>query len=100
MVLRDFWGNTYFISDLGFPYEKRDILRRLIEEMKYRVLFWQDGNMLGHGEFSASGWYPALIGRDVRFVLLDEAPLEDFSKKLVRSVYQDVIDELVLYGHM
>ena len=100
VVLRDFWGNTYFVSDFGFPHEKRIILRRLMEELKYRILFWNDGNMVDHGDLTASVWYPEMFGGGVRFILLDEAPLEDFSKKLIRSVYKDVLDELSIYGKL
>ena len=92
IVLRDAMYNCYFITDLSKPSGDEKILMYLIQELKYRILFYKNGTMVDSSDLIITRWYH-YFSTKFKFVILDEVPLEEFSKQLIRTVYNDLLDE-------
>ena len=84
--------NCYFITDLSKPRGDEKILMYLIQELKYRILFYKNGTMVDSSDLIITRWYH-YFSTKFKFVILDEVPLEEFSKQLIRTVYNDLLDE-------
>jgi len=92
IVLRDEMYNCYFITDLSRPSGDEKILMYLIQDLKYRILFYKNGTMVDSSDLILTCWYH-YFSTKFKFVILDEVPLEEFSKQLIRKVYNDLLDE-------
>lgn len=92
IVLRDEMYNCYFITDLSKPSGDEKILMYLIQELKYRILFYKNGTMVDSSDLIITCWYH-YFSTKFKFVILDEVPLEEFSKQLIRAVYNDLQEE-------
>jgi len=66
-------------------------LRDLVKEMRYRIFFYKSGRVLDDSDVTVSQYFSWFSG-NCKFVLFDELPLDDFSKKLIRELYHDVLE--------
>lgn len=84
-------GGYYFISDFSYGSSGNSVLYQLLEETKCRVFWDNESRMIPC--FMVSRWYPESFFDDryVKFGILDDAPLDPFSKSYLRELYYSVL---------
>lgn len=93
LTFRYGYGGYYFVSDFSCR-AGSDLtpLFELVKEIRYRIFFYKDGRVLDNSDVLVSSYY-SWYGSNCRFVLFDELPLDDFSKKLIRELYHEVLEK-------
>ena len=92
LIFRDECGRYYFVSDFSGQSERESKqLYELVKEIRFRIFFYKSGRVLDNSDVMA-GLYYSWFSSNCKFVLFDELPLEDFSKKLIRELYHEVLE--------
>lgn len=93
LTFRDGCGGYYFVSDFSCREgSKLTPLFELVKEIRYRIFFYKSGRVLDNSDVLVSSYY-SWYGSNCRLVLFDELPLDDFSKKLIRELYHEVLEK-------
>ncbi len=85
----------YFVRDIAVQRNRQSVMNKMLDELKYRVLWDNQHNM--YDIYATVGvWNPYLFedSHRIKCVILDEVPLEPFSKEIVREVYHDVLEKM------
>lgn len=92
LIFRDECGGFYFVTDFSGQGDRGSKpLRELMKEIRHRIFFYKSGRVLDYSDVLVSqyfSWYDI----NCNFVLFEELPLEDFSKKLIRELYHEVLE--------
>lgn len=92
LIFRDEYGRYYFVTDFSGQGERGSKpLYELVKEIRYRIFFYKSGRVLDNSDVMVSlyyGWFRS----NCNFVLFEELPLEDYSKKLIRELYHEVLE--------
>ena len=92
LIIRDECGVYYFVTDFSGQGEREaKPLRELMKEIRYRIFFYKSGRVLNNSDVMVSQYY-SWFRINCNFVLFEELPLEDFSKKLIRELYHEVLE--------
>ena len=94
LIFRDDYGRYYFVTDFSGQGERGSKpLYELVKEIRYRIFFYKSGRVLDNSDVMVSLYY-SWFGSNCKFVLFEELPLEDFSKKLIRELYHKVLETI------
>lgn len=94
LIFRDECGRYYFVTDFSAQGERgSEPLNELVKEIRFRIFFYKSGRVLDNSDVMVSMYY-SWFRSDCRFVLFEELPLEDFSKKLIRELYHEVLENI------
>lgn len=94
LIFRDDYGRYYFVTDFSGQGERGSKpLYELVKEIRYRIFFYKSGRVLDNSDVMVSLYY-SWFGSNCKFVLFEELPLEDFSKKLIRELYHKVLENI------
>ena len=94
LIFRDDYGRYYFVTDFSGQGERGSKpLYELVKEIRYRIFFYKSGRVLDNSDVMVSLYY-SWFGSNCKFVLFEELPLEDFSKKLIRELYHKVLEDI------
>lgn len=94
LIFRDEYGRCYFVTDFSGQGERGSKpLYELVKEIRYRIFFYKSGRVLDNSDVMVSLYY-SWFGSNCKFVLFDELPLEDYSKKLIRELYHEVLENI------
>lgn len=92
LIIRDECGVYYFVTDFSGQGEREvKPLRELMKEIRYRIFFYKSGRVLNNSDVMVSQYY-SWFRINCNFVLFEELPLEDYSKKLIRDLYHEVLE--------
>jgi hypothetical protein len=92
LIFRDEYGRYYFVTDFSGQGERGSKpLYELVKEIRYRIFFYKSGRVLDNSDVMVSLYY-SWFGSNCKFVLFEELPLEDYSKKLIRELYHEVLE--------
>lgn len=94
LIFRDECGGYYFVTDFsgrGDSGAKR--LLELVKEIRFRIFFYKSGRVLDNSDVMVSQYF-SWFRTNCNFVLFEELPLEDFSKKLIRELYHEVLEKI------
>ncbi len=85
----------YFVGDIAVQRKQQSVLNKMLEELKYRVL-WDDQHNMYDIQATVGVWNSCLFedSHRIKLVILDEVPLEPFSKEIIREVYHDVLEKM------
>lgn len=88
-------NNYYFVGDIAVKRTQQSVLNKMLDELKYRVL-WDNQHNMYDIHATVGVWNPYLFEdrHRIKFVILDEVPLEPFSKEIIREVYHDVLEKM------
>lgn len=93
LTFRDGCGGFYFVSDFsGWGDRELKPLMELVKEIRYRIFFYKNGRVLDNSDVLVSSYY-SWYGSHCKIVLFEELPLDDFSKKLIRELYHEVLEK-------
>lgn len=94
LIFRDEYGRYYFVTDFSGQGERGlKPLNELVKEIRFRIFFYKSGRVLDNSDVMVSLYY-SWFGSNCRFVLFEELPLEDYSKKLIRELYHKVLEDI------
>ena len=94
LIFRDEYSGYYFVSDFsGRGDSGSKPLRELVKEIRYRIFFYKSGRVLDYSDVMVSQYF-SWFSSNCNFVLFEELPLDDFSKKLIRELYHEVLENM------
>lgn len=94
LIFRDEYGRYYFVTDFSGQGDRGlKPLNELVKEIRFRIFFYKSGRVLDNSDVMVSLYY-SWFGSNCKFVLFEELPLEDFSKKLIRELYHKVLEDI------
>ena len=94
LIFRDDYGRYYFVTDFSGQGDRGSKpLYELVKEIRYRIFFYKSGRVLDNSDVMVSLYY-SWFGSNCKFVLFEELPLEDYSKKLIRELYHKVLETI------
>ena len=94
LIFRDEYGRYYFVTDFSGQGDRGlKPLNELVKEIRFRIFFYKSGRVLDNSDVMVSLYY-SWFGSNCKFVLFEELPLEDYSKKLIRELYHKVLENI------
>lgn len=94
LIFRDECGRYYFVTDFSGQGDRGlKPLNELVKEIRYRIFFYKSGRVLDNSDVMVSQYF-SWFRSNCYFVLFEELPLEDFSKKLIRELYHKVLENI------
>lgn len=94
LIFRDEYGRYYFVTDFSGQGDRGlKPLNELVKEIRFRIFFYKSGRVLDNSDVMVSLYY-SCFESNCKFVLFEELPLEDYSKKLIRELYHKVLEDI------
>ena len=83
----------FFITDISVTKRNRDVLSKLVDDARYRWFYDNNGKSIDNC-FTIGVWHPSLFQcSHIKMALLDEVPLNPFSKTAVRELFHDALND-------
>lgn len=94
LIFRDEYGRYYFVTDFSGQGDRGlKPLNELVKEIRFRIFFYKSGRVLDNSDVMVSQYF-SWFSSNCNFVLFEELPLEDYSKKLIRELYHKVLEDI------